>query len=149
MIRSCPLDRRRLLAGAALLSAAALLPRGACAADIDTGDLADITGDAVPIAAAERGGRIDRAQRLMRANGLSAVLIEPGASLVYFTGIAWHRSERLTAAILPARGQAIIVTPFFEEPSVRQTLAIPADVRVWQEDEDPIARVAQALRDRG
>jgi Xaa-Pro aminopeptidase len=32
---------------------------------------------------------------------------------------------------------------------VRQTLAIPAQVRVWQEDEDPIALIAGALRERG
>jgi Xaa-Pro dipeptidase len=32
---------------------------------------------------------------------------------------------------------------------VRQTLAIPAQVRVWQEDEDPIALIAGALKERG
>ncbi|MBX9884882.1 MAG: Xaa-Pro peptidase family protein, partial [Novosphingobium sp.] len=76
------------------------------------------------------------------------IVIEPGSSLDYFTGVQWHRSERLTAAIIPARGEPVIVTPFFEEPSVRETLAVPAAVRVWQEDEDPIALVAAALRER-
>lgn len=37
---------------------------------------------------------------------------------------------------------------FFEEPSVRETLAIPAEVRVWQEDQNPLAVVAGYLRDR-
>jgi Xaa-Pro dipeptidase len=84
----------------------------------------------------------------MKANGIGAVLIEPGSSMIYFTGVRWGRSERLTAAVLPVEGDPCIVTPFFEEPSVRQTLGIPAEVRVWQEDEDPLAVVAGFLKDR-
>ena len=60
----------------------------------------------------------------------------------------WWRSERLTAAILPREGEPAIVTPHFEEPSVRESLKIPADVRVWNEDENPLATVAGILRDR-
>ena len=85
----------------------------------------------------------------MRANGIGAVLIEPGSSLIYFTGVRWSRSERLTAAVLPVEGSALIVTPFFEEPSVRESLGIAADVRVWQEDEDPLKLVAGFLKERG
>ncbi len=92
--------------------------------------------------------RIARAQALMKANGIGAVLIEPGSSLIYFTGVRWGRSERLTAAVLPVEGDPCIVTPFFEEPSVRQTLGVPAEVRVWQEDEDPLTVVAGFLKDR-
>ncbi|WP_414899865.1 M24 family metallopeptidase [Sphingomonas flavalba] len=140
--------RRRMLSGAALLGAATLLPRVAFAAEIDTGDLASMTGDVVPIDAAERGRRLDRGRALMAANGLSAIIVEPGSTMVYFSGVEWYRSERLTALVIPADGEAVVVTPFFEEPSVRETLGIPAEVRVWQEDEDPIAVVAGALRDR-
>ncbi|QJU59821.1 aminopeptidase P family protein [Sphingomonas sp. AP4-R1] len=143
------LARRDILGGALGLGALSLLPAPLRAAEIDTSDLASMIGDVKPIDAAERAARLERAQRLMRDNRIDAVLIEPGASLVYFTGIEWHLSERLTAAVLPAKGEAIVVTPFFEEPSVRQSLAVPADVRTWNEDEDPIARIAQALRDRG
>jgi len=107
-----------------------------------------MTRDVVPIDRAERAARVARAQALMKANGIGAVLIEPGASLVYFTGIQWHRSERLTAALLPAEGEACIVTPFFEEPSIRETLDVPGEVRVWQEDEDPLRLVAGFLNDR-
>jgi len=102
----------------------------------------------VPIGRAERAARVARAQALMRANDIGAVLIEPGASLVYFTGIQWHRSERLTAAVLPAEGDACIVTPFFEEPSIRETLDVPGEVRVWQEDQDPLRLVAGFLKER-
>ena len=82
----------------------------------------------------------------MRANGIGAVLIEPGSSLVYFTGIRWGRSERAMLAVLPVEGEPCIVSPFFEEPRMRETLGIPAEVRVWQEDEDPLKLVAGFLR---
>ena len=118
------------------------------AAEPDLSGLQPMTGDIVPIGRAERAARVAKAQALMRANNIGAVLIEPGASLVYFTGIQWHRSERLTAAILPAEGDACIVTPFFEEPSVRETLDVPGEVRVWQEDQDPLQLIAGFLKDR-
>jgi Xaa-Pro aminopeptidase len=139
------LDRRAMLlgtGGAALAAAAAPIP--AFAKD----ELKPITGDVQPISAAEWLARIAKAQRLMRQHGLGSILIEPGASLTYFTGVRWSRSERLTAALIPAEGEAIVFTPFFEEPSVRESLAIPATIRTWMEHEDPLKLVAGALRDR-
>lgn len=135
-----------------LLAAGALAPIGlssvARAAASDLSALQPIAGDAVPIGREERAARLGRAQALMRANGIGAVLIEPGASLLYFTGVRWGRSERLTAAVIPVEGEPIIVTPFFEEPSVRESRGIPAEIRVWQEHEDPFAVVAGFLRER-
>lgn len=118
------------------------------AAEPDLAGLSDMTRAVKPIDAAERAARLTRAQALMRRHGIGAVLIEPGSSMIYFTGVMWHRSERLTAAIVPAEGEPCIVTPFFEEPSVRETLAVPAEVRVWQEDQNPLAVVAGFLKDR-
>jgi Xaa-Pro dipeptidase len=143
------LHRRQLLKGAAILAGAAVLPRAAWAAEIDTSGLSDMTRDVAPISAAERATRIARAQALMAQAGMAAIVLEPGASLTYFTGVEWWRSERLTAAVLPARGTVTVVTPFFEAPSVKQSLAVPAEVRVWQEDEDPLALLAAALGDSG
>lgn len=138
------LTRRTLLGAAALLPVAGVLR----AAEPDLSALSDITRSAVPIGPAERARRLAPAQALMKAHGIGAVLVEPGASLTYFTGVRWGRSERPTLAILPVEGEPCIVTPFFEEPSVRQTLAVPAEVRVWQEDADPLAVAAGFLRDR-
>jgi Xaa-Pro dipeptidase len=137
-------DRRSLLAGLAGLGAALALPSGLFAQDMP----ARLPGEPPAITQAERERRIEQARRLMRAQGISALLVEPGASLVYFTGIEWHRSERLTCAVIPAKGDIAIVMPFFEEPSIRLSLAIPAEVRIWNEDEDPLAVVAGVLRDR-
>jgi Xaa-Pro dipeptidase len=101
-----------------------------------------------PIGTAERLQRIANAQSSMRAAGLKGLLVEPGASLVYFTGVEWRRSERLTAAVIPADGAPLIVTPEFEEPSIRETLKIPAEVRVWNEHQNPAAVIADWLKGR-
>ena len=143
------LNRRRFGAAALGLAGLAALPGPLRAAAIDTSGLTPITSGLKPIDAAERAARIARAQALMAKAGMAAIVVEPGSSLDYFTGIKWWRSERVTAAIIPASGQPVIVTPFFEEPSVRQSLGVQADVRVWQEDEDPLALVAEALRQAG
>lgn len=139
--------RRQMLAGAL---AAPLLARPGVlrAAQPDLSALTDIVAGTTPIGPEERRARVARAQSLMAANGIGAILVEPGASLVYFTGVRWWRSERLTAAVIPAEGDPIVVTPFFEEPSVRESLGIPAEIRVWQEHEDPLALVANFLRER-
>ncbi len=62
---------------------------------------ASTPGPSMPaaISSAERLQRIAKAQGLMRAAGLKALLVEAGTSLVYFTGVQWWRSERLTAAL--------------------------------------------------
>ncbi|WP_304190335.1 Xaa-Pro peptidase family protein [Phenylobacterium aquaticum] len=138
-------DRRRFLGWAS--GAGLALAAGAAWAE-PAPDLKFMTGGVVPISPAERQARIARAQALMRAKGISALLMEPGSSLIYFTGVHWSRSERMTACVIPAEGEVLIVTPHFEEPSVRETLAIPGEVRIWQEDENPLAVVAGWLTEK-
>ncbi len=140
-------NRRQMLGVAA---AAAIAPPFASTAWAQAGaeGLASMASAAQPISPAERQGRLACVQGMMRRQGVSALLVEAGSSMIYFTGVDWWRSERLTAAILPVEGEALVVTPFFEEPSIRETLAIPAEVRVWQEDEAPAALMAAFLRER-
>ena len=101
-----------------------------------------------PITTAERLQRVAKARSLMARHGIDAIIVEPGASLDYFTGVQWWRSERLTAAVIPAHGDAIVVTPFFEKPSVAESLSIPAEIRTWNEDEEPLKLVADFLRSK-
>ncbi len=129
-------------AGAALTASARL-----SAADSGK-SLSSLTKNVQPITAQEHAARIAKLQSLMQQRKVAALLVEAGSSLEYFTGIRWWRSERTTAALIPAEGGVIVVTPFFEEPSVRESLKIPADVRPWQEDENPFDLIASALRDR-
>lgn len=144
-----PFSRRRMIGAFGATAAGLALAPVVRAAEPDLRGLNDLTQGLAPIGKDERLARIARAQALMAKAGIGAILIEPGSSLIYFTGVRWWRSERLTACVLPVEGEPCIVTPFFEQPSVEQTLAIPADVRVWQEDEDPTRVVAGFLKDRG
>ncbi|NOX69505.1 MAG: aminopeptidase P family protein [Gammaproteobacteria bacterium] len=106
--------------------------------------------DAVqPITVSERKARVARVQRLMRRAGIDALLLEAGSALVYFTGVRWRRSERFTGAIIPVKGDFAVVTPYFEEPSVRESMSFGDDVRTWHEHENPFALVAGVLADRG
>ena len=115
--------------------------------------LESLRGRAVPITTEERHGRLDRARALMTTARMDALVLGGGTSLTYFTGAAWGNSERLMTLVLPARGEPFAVVPAFEEDRVREQLAAgplsSVDLRLWQEDEDPWARLAQALKDRG
>lgn len=123
-------SRRHFLAMGAATAGAAWLGEARLFAGEASAALRPITDKVVPISREEHLARIARAQALMGKAGLAALLIEPGASMTYFTDVRWRRSERLTAAVLPRDGEPCIVTPHFEEPSVRESLAVPADVRV-------------------
>src|SRR5260370_42295445 len=73
-----------------------------------------------PITGAERAARVEKARRLMHEHKMSAIYLESGTSMYYFTG----RREPGQAWILPPKGEAVW---------------IPADA----------ARAAQGLRGLG
>ena len=85
----------------------------------------------------------------MAEQKIDALMLTGGTSMVYFTNMRWGLSERLLALVIPAKGTPFVVSPAFEEERAREQLAGgpfgDADVRTWDEDEIPYARVAQAL----
>ena len=115
--------------------------------------LKPMTSLATAVSRDEREQRLDRARQLMATSRLDAILLTEGTSLNYFTGIRWWGGERLFAAVLPAKGPAFYVCPAFEEGRAREQIANAPrdtpDVRIWQEDENPYALVAQGLKDHG
>ena len=140
------ISRRALFVGVSAAAVAMTLPLNrviAAAAD----ELAPIKVPP-PITGAERVHRLAKARDLMRQNGIGALLVESGPSLDYYTGVQWWRSERLTGVVIPAEGDPIIVTPFFEQPSIKEMLSVPAEIRTWQEDEEPLKLVADFLKER-
>ncbi|MGC2246124.1 MAG: Xaa-Pro peptidase family protein [Terriglobales bacterium] len=151
--------RRFLQTGSMVAAVPALLSNSASANDSSSlppalAALRSMKDEAKPITVEERVARQEKARQLMRENNLSAILITQGTSLGYFTGIQWWGGERLFAMVLPAKGNAFYVSPAFEEGRAREQIALAPegknpDVRVWQEDESPYARVAQGLSDRG
>ncbi|MCZ6561229.1 MAG: Xaa-Pro peptidase family protein [Gammaproteobacteria bacterium] len=154
-----PISKREFLkisgltAGIAGLSAVGLT---ACSGSQDSDDsggegagLASITGDVRPISVDERLSRIAKAQALMVDAGIDAIVLEPGSAMLYFSGVSWRRSERLTAVVMPRRGEIAVITPYFEEPSVRESMTFGDDVRTWHEHESPFGLVVGILKDRG
>jgi Xaa-Pro dipeptidase len=143
------MSKRDFLALSGVSAGAALV--GACSNNVSTTSgpqLSSIVEDVTPISVEERLARIEKAQRLMAENNMDAILLEPGSAMLYFTGVSWWRSERLTTVIIPREGDIGIVTPFFEEPSVRESMTFGEDVRPWNEHENPFERVAGFLKDR-
>jgi Xaa-Pro dipeptidase len=116
--------------------------------------LTPMTAGVRPITVDERRARIEKATRLMREQGVDALMLTGGTSLDYFTNIRWGLSERMLALILPVKGTPFIVCPKFEEErAMEQARTGPLDkgteVRTWEEDESPSALIADGLRSRG
>ena len=133
------------------LTAGSLAPRIGFNAAREVDDiemLKSLTKEAQPISKVEREDRIRKAQILMQAENIDALLLEAGSALIYFTGVKWRRSERFTGVIIPKEGDIVFITPYFEEPSVRESMAFEAEVRTWHEHEDPFKIVVDILRDR-
>ncbi len=143
------LNRRGMLGAGVAATATALLARGsvAWAAAQEAAELKPINLPPA-ITSSERVQRLGAARDLMRRHGIGAVLVESGPSLDYYAGIQWWRSERLTGVVIPAEGDPIIVTPFFEQPSIKEMLAVPAEIRTWQEHDEPLKLVADFLKER-
>jgi Xaa-Pro dipeptidase len=137
---------RRALVGWSAAGAAMAAAGGASPAPSPAARLKSLTAAAQPIGAPEHQARLEKLQSLLQQRKTAALLVEAGSSLEYFTGIRWWRSERTTAALIPAQGQVVVVTPFFEEPSIRETLKVAGDVRPWKEDASPFELLAEALR---
>jgi Xaa-Pro dipeptidase len=150
-------DRRTFLQGASLAAAATLLPNGPISAQESSASLPQAfsalkpLGSRVkPITSEEFRARLSHAQQLMAdySPKFDAILVAPGTSLYYFTGIHWWPSERLLALLLPRTGDPLFICPAFEEGRLREQLRFPGEVRAWQEDESPTKLATQALADR-
>jgi len=115
----------------------------------DAGQIPNLAQQAKPISREEYVERQERARRFMHDAGISALMLIGGTSLNYFTGTQWGTSERLFAAIIPAKGEMAFVTPAFEKDRALEQIKFASDVRTWQEDESPYKLVAQILKDRG
>lgn len=109
-------------------------------------DLAGFCDGVPPIGADERLRRRERAQALLQEHGLSAMLLEAGDSLLYFTGVRWGRSERPLLYLLPARGAPVLVAPAFEDNTLRERAGDALPRLLWHEHESPYPRLAEALR---
>jgi Xaa-Pro dipeptidase len=142
------LPRRRFLQSSAALSALAVTPSLDQSPSFST--LKPLTDRIHPITPEEFHARLLHAQELMSTLDpkFDAILLGPGTSLYYFTGIRWGISERLLALVIPRAGQPLLISPAFEEARMRELMRYPIEVRVWQEDESPTKLIASSLAEK-
>ena len=154
------ISRRRFVQAGALagLGAGSLAysePAAPCTAlPASISALKSMKDQATPITSQERSERQEKARQLMRDAGMQAFVLMEGTSLEYFTGIRWWGGERLFVVVLPVQGDPICICPGFEEGRAREQMTKSpigdrADVRTWQEDDNPYELLAQALKDHG
>jgi Xaa-Pro dipeptidase len=122
---------------------------GGSTVDLQLNGLAPRSGRPPAILVAEYEARLERARVLTATQGADALLVGAGASLRYFTGVPWGATERLVALLLPRVGRPIMICPAFELGSLQADLKIEADIRLWQEHEDPAGLVGRALSEIG
>jgi D-alanyl-D-alanine dipeptidase len=89
--------------------------------------------------------RMQRARAEMAARDVDVVLVSLGSDLPYLTGYAAMPLERLTMAVIPRDGEAVLVVPELEAPRVETHPGVFA-VHPWSETEDPISVVTGLLR---
>lgn len=58
--------------------------------------------------------RILKAQEIMRHKNISAMYLNAGTNLYYFTGTKWHASERMVGEILPTEGNLEYIALYIE-----------------------------------
>ena len=97
-----------------------------------------------PIADDERRARIEKAQRLMREQKIAALVLEPGASMFYFTGTRWNAGDNTFALVIPAKGGLIWVVPRSDADAAHRAIRMGSDIREWNEPESAYKLLAQA-----
>ena len=94
--------------------------------------------------------RVHAARDIAAETGVDLLVLTPGSDLRYLVGYNAHPLERLTALVVPARGDAFLVVPRLEAPMVAASPAgaLGIDVLAWDETDDPFALLAAAATAR-
>ncbi|MFB8237709.1 M24 family metallopeptidase [Kitasatospora purpeofusca] len=101
-----------------------------------------------PFTAEDYRTRLDRATAAATAAGLAGLVVAPGPDLVHLTGYRPTAvTERLTALVLTAGREPVLIVPALERPDAERAEGAPA-VRLldWTDGQDPYA-VAVPLLD--
>ena len=88
--------------------------------------------------------RVHAARDTAEELGVDLVVVTPGSDLRYLCGYDAHAMERLTALVVPRRGEPLLVVPRLEAPMVGASPAgtLGLDLLAWDETDDPFARLA-------
>jgi Xaa-Pro dipeptidase len=143
------LSRRDLIGRAAASGVALSALRCASAPARAFGPVAGLAASARPLDSAELALHLERVQRGLALAGIDALLVEPGRTMLYLSGVAWAPSERLFLLIVPARGAPRWIAPAFEEARARERTGPQATIELWQEHEDPYQLLSRLVPGSG
>jgi Xaa-Pro aminopeptidase len=108
-----------------------------------------------PTAPAENGplvtiDRVHAARDIAAGNGVDLLVLTPGSDLRYLCGYDAHAMERLTALVVPRRGEPFLVVPRLETPMVAASPAgsLGLELLAWDETDDPFALLAREAAGR-
>src|SRR5205807_2025536 len=90
--------------------------------------------------------RQDRLRQELLTRKLDLFVAAPATNFEYLTGDNPGRSERLIVLCVPAHGAPVVVCPSFEVERLRRNTVV-ADIRGWEEQEDPWKLVRKVLND--
>lgn len=90
--------------------------------------------------------RIQRLQEELKTRKYDLLVAEPSTNFQYFARYNPGRSERLILLMIPATGTPALICPSFEVERIKRNSTI-ADVRPWEEHEDPWGLVGNAGRE--
>jgi Xaa-Pro aminopeptidase len=114
------------------------------------GSLRSVPTDVVPSGGLVSIDRVHAARDVAGDLGLDLLVLTPGSDLRYLCGYSAHAMERLTALVVPARGEAFLVVPRLEAPMVGASPAgaLGMEVLPWDETDDAFAVLASEVTAR-
>lgn len=90
-----------------------------------------------------------RQERLREIAGVDTVIIVPGASMIYFTGLRFHLSERPVLALFTPDGNLSFIIPELEVPKLRERPDLEARAFAWTDTDGYEGAFESALKDLG
>lgn len=94
--------------------------------------------------AADFMARTARAQEALKEQGMDWLIVPPSADLAYLTGIHAEPGDRLTALLIPAEGEPVLLMPLLEAGTVDEKVLSASLVR-WSDGTDPRTLMAERL----
>jgi Xaa-Pro aminopeptidase len=94
--------------------------------------------------------RVHAARDIAAETGIDLLVLTPGSDLRYLSGYNAHAMERLTALVVPRRGEPFLVVPRLEAPMVDAgpAGALGLELLAWDETDDPFALLARTATAR-
>lgn len=92
--------------------------------------------------------RLQKIREAMAKRHISHLFVPISVNQRYMCGLNLIKRERLTAAIVPRKGDVTIVCPYFELERIKQQFRLSdGEVVGWKEHEDPYTYVSKTIGD--